>query len=517
MDVPTSGSEFSPSSDRSALLAGIRVLRERWWLVLLCTLLCIGIAAALSLSSTKQYTAKATLLVRPSNLSALINPAQTQTIDPAREAADALSILQSGAVASRVKHSLHLPESASDLQGRVDATADPNTDIISVAITDPDSQKAALLANGFADALVGYLTQADQGQIAAGQAQISQELAQLSKTGTASSARNVLEQALKQVVALRAVTNGDVQIVDHAQRPTSPSSPNLKRNIAISGVLGLILGVALAFVIDLFDRRIKTSEDLERLYGLAALTSVPLRRRRPTNERETQLELEPFRILRDVLHYVSTSETDRVVLVTSAVQAEGKTRVATGLARAIAAASRTVVVVEVDVRRAAVSRQFRLQPQSPGLVTALAEGGVTTRDLVQPVPEYPGLYVLPSGPFTPTSAELLRLPAMTKVLADLASQFEYVILDCPPLLPVADAQALLDNAMIDVVLVVARPDLTTRDQIRNARTVLRRHPGITVGLIINAVRATVTGYYTGPSRDGAPGTRRGLGHLMARR
>jgi capsular exopolysaccharide synthesis family protein len=500
------------AGDESSLIAGVRVLRERWWLIALCVVVCVVVATALAATSTKQYTATATLLSRSSNLAALVDPTQVQTIDPARQTADTLSLLQSGTVAQRVKRSLGLSESASDLKQRVDATADPNTDLISVSISDPSPTRAARIANSFANSLVSYLTESDRAQVAAGEAQISSQLAHLSPTD--SSARSVLQQALKQVVALRAVTNGNVQVVDPAEVPSSPSSPNVKRDAAVGGVVGLVLGLALAFMLDLFDRRVKTAEDLERLYGLAALTSVPLRKPRPASQRDMQGDLEPFRILRDGLGYISLRRQTRVILVTSAVPGEGKTHVASGLARAMASADKAVALVEADVHRPAIKNQFGLQASGRGLTNALADGS-SPLDFVHVDPKLPFLSVLPSGPFTPNSAELLRSPEMASVLGALAREFEFVVLDGPPLLPVADAQVLLDERMIDAVLVVARPYLTTREQVRGALAVLKRHPEKGIGLVINAVRESASGYYySGPSANGAPASRWSLGRLI---
>lgn len=512
MSTASKGRWEAQGGEESSLLAGVRVLRERWWLIGASVVICLGIASALALSSTKQYKATATLLVRSSNLAALIDPTQAQTIDPARETADTLALLQSGTVAKQVQQSLHLSESVSDLQQRVDAVAEPNTDLVSISISDPSPPGAARLVNAFANALVSYLTRADQAQVAAGQAQINAELAHLSPTD--SSARSVLQQALKQVVALRAVTNGNVQVVDPAQTPSSPSSPNVKRDAALGGVFGIVLGVALAFMLDLFDRRIKSAEELERAYGLSALASVPLRKQGPASENEPQVDLEPFRILRDGLAYISLREQARVILVTSAVPAEGKTRVASGLARAMAAADKAVVLVEVDVHRPAINRQFALPSSGRGLMNAIVDG-TSPIDLLQVVPQLPSLSVLPSGPFTPNSSDLLGSPAMTNVLAELSREFDFVILDGPPLLPVADARVLLDGPIIDVVVIVARPYLTTREQVRGALAVLRRHPEKGIGLVINAVRETPGGYYyPGPSANGAPAARRGLARLI---
>lgn len=483
---------YSHGENESSLLAALRVIRDRWWLVAGPAVACLLIALALSKSSTKQYTAMATLLVRTSDLAALVDPTQVQTVDPARQTADTLLLLRSGAVAARVKSVLHLPDPIAALQGRVDATEAPNTDLVGISITDPSPARAAELANGFATALVQYRAQSDQAQVAAGQAQITEQLRNL--TPADSSARSVLRQALKQVVALRAVTNGNVQVVDPAQTPSSPSSPNVKQDLALGALIGFVLGLALAFLFDAFDRRIKSVEEFEELYGLPALTSIPMRKRRPVGDHAAQADLEPFRILRDGLIYSTVRDESRVILVTSAVPAEGKTRVAAGLARAMAVADRKVVLVEADLHRPALRRELTFRPQNGGLIEALANGR-RPAELLSSVPDVPRLSVLPSGTHAQNSAELLQSAAMASLLGELADDFEFVVLDAPPLLPVADAQALLDNPMIDVCLIVGRPYLTTRQQVRQARSILERHTELGFALAINAVKDTTSGYY----------------------
>jgi polysaccharide biosynthesis transport protein len=513
----TTGDEYGERAiERSALIGALRVLRERWWLVAASVVVCLGITLGLTLTSTKQYKTTATLLIRTSNLTSLIDPTQPQTQDAARAQGDNLSLIQSGAVAQRVKNSLHLSASLADLLAKVDAVAQPDTDLLSVSITDPSPGRAATLANAFANALVGYLRDSDQARIAAGQAAINAQIAHLSPQDAQS--RAVLEQALSRVIALRAVTSGDADVVDPATVPTAASSPQVKRDAAAGGLIGIVLGVTLAFLLDLFDRRVKSVEELERLYGLPALTTAPWRKP-ATNQREHQAELEPFRILRDGLASISLREDPRVILVTSAISSEGKTKVAIGLAHAFAVAGRQVALVEVDLHRPTIARNLDLEYDGQGLTNALV-AGVSVPSLMRPVPRVPSLSVLPSGPLTPNSAELLRSAAMTNILVALAEMNDFVVLDGPPLLPVADAQVLLDNAVIDVCLVVARPHLTTRDDVRGALAVLKRHSDKGVGLVVNGAREASSGYYYPAGSDrpgstnGAARGRRGLGQLI---
>ena len=487
----TAGAE--QPSENSALVNAVRVIRERWWLVLISAVVCFVVLLGLSLHAQKQYTATASLLVKPSNLPAVIAPSQAQAEDPntlARLQSDDVSVVTSSTIAAQVQSALKSTESAADLQGQVQASADSSDDIIDVSVTDPSPAAAAAKANAFAAALVNYLTTSAQAQLVAGQAQLQHELARLPASDPN---RTALQQGLEQVIALEAVTNGGTQVVQRAGVPSAPSSPKVKRNAAIGLAAGILIGLALIFLLDLFDRRIKSAEALERLYGLPAMTTIPLRRR-PPGERDPHLDLEPFRILRDALGFISLRERPQVILVTSAVSEEGKTSVAGGLARAMAAAGKSVALIEGDVHRPALKGQLGITTNGRGLMNALVDGG-SALELVQESPSVPSLYVLSSGSFTPNSAELLRLPAMTQVLEDLAERFDFVVIDGPPLLPVADAQVMLHNPAIDVVLIVARPYLTTREHIRTASAVLKRHPEKGFGLVVNGVRERARGYY----------------------
>jgi capsular exopolysaccharide synthesis family protein len=507
--------QYDRGPDRSALLDALRVLRERWWLVLVSILVCLAITLGLALASTKQYKATSTLLIKPSNVASLVAPTQAQTQDAARSQGDNLSLVKSGAVAERVKRALHLTDSIDDLRSRVDAAAQPDTNLLSATITDPSPARAAELANAFADQLVGYLRDSDQAQVTQGINAINAQIAQLAPTDVRS--RTVLEQALSNATELRAVSSGGANVVDRASVPSSASSPQIKRDGVLGGVVGLVLGIALAFLLDLFDRRVKTVEQFERQYGLPALTSIRYLKERPATSREHHVELEPFRILRDGLGFISLRERIHVALVTSAVPAEGKTRVASGLARAVAVAGRRVALVEVDLHRPTLTRVLGLEPSSEGLTSVLLEEASASSAML-PVPDQPTLSLLPSGPLIHNSAELLRSPAMDALLRELSNEYDFVVLDGPPLLAVSDAQVLIHNPLIDVCLVVGRAFMTTRDDIRTARAVLDRHPGTSIGLVVNGVREIAPGYYYSRGhKDGGSAPRRGFGSFVGAR
>jgi capsular exopolysaccharide synthesis family protein len=194
-------------------------------------------------------------------------------------------------------------------------------------------------------------------------------------------------------------------------------------------------------------------------------------------------------------------------MVTSAVPGEGKSTVAAGLARAAALAGQRVILVEADLRRPTFHEQFALGDDPRGLTTALV-GGAAVRGLLRPaLSGMRNLSVLPAGPLPPNSAELLRSAEMASVLRDLAEEADIVILDAPPLLPVADAQVLLDHPQVDACIVVARAFRSTRDEVRRSRAVLERHRLTSVGLVVNGVRQRDTSYAHYYSADGEPASK----------
>lgn len=484
------------SAHASPLWAALRVLRERWWVVVAVPLVTTAIAVGLAMTATKSYEASSRLLIRESSLGgALVGVPDTGGVDPQRLASTSLALVSSNAVAERVKRALRLPDEPSALQHQTTVAAEPDSDLLSVTVSDPDPVRAARIANAFAEQFVAFRRDSDRLTIQQGQQQLQQRIAALSAGQT--TRRRQLEDALAKLQALEVVQTGNAQVIDRATVPTSASSPRPKRDAALAIVLGLALGLALAFLIDQLDRRVKTVEEFESLYRMRALTSVTDHQGRASGTgsvRDRTAQLEPFRILRSSLAMLSPGGGPRTIVVTSAVLGEGKSTVAAGLAEALALAGDSVVLVEADLRRPSLHRHFALEGDRRGLATALI-GGTSPRELLRtPVHSLRSLRVLPSGPLPPASAELLRSAEMSALLEDLKQIADVVVLDAPPLLPVADAQVLLANQHVDACVVVARAFRTTRDEARRARAALDRHRIEHAGLVVTGLRQHETGY-----------------------
>ncbi len=469
------------------LLRTVSVLRERWWIVAAAALACTLGALAYSATRPDQYSASARLLFENSNLADQIGGvSSTPDVNPEVTQATNILLVTTHTMAGIVKEALKLTDSPDGLLDEITVEADSSSNIVALTITDADPGRAAQIANTWADQFVAYRRQRAVDQVRAGEATVRQQIAALPQSAV--SDRQALLGSLAKLIQVEALQTGDVAVVDRATVPGAPSSPNPKRNAIIALLLGAVIGVGLAFLLNLLDRRAKTVEDVEELYALRALAAIPLSSPAPSSSRASPAVLEPFRLLRDSLVSVSALNEVRVVLVTSATAGEGKSTVAAALAQAFALSGKQTVLVEADLRRPQLHQHFDLGGDPRGLTNALV-GNVPAAELVRAVlPGLPTLTVVPAGPIPPNSAELLRSAQMNEVLLDLLDEAQIVILDAPPLLPVADTHALLDNSVIDTALIVARVNRTTRDQARRAHAILERHPDRTFGLVVNGVR-----------------------------
>jgi polysaccharide biosynthesis transport protein len=508
------GAAFAAESTRPSAMARFgRVLRERWWIVLLTTLACVLAAVIVSTSQATKYDASATLLFRnPGFSSALFGSSVFEpSLDPARESTTNLQLVESREVAKAVKDELGLSQSPGDLLDQVTVEERTNSDVVDIIVRDESPQQAARIAASFADEYVAFRQAADRRKIVDAEELIRDRLEGLPPEATAE--RTELQNALQKLIALEAVQTGNAEVIDRPQVPTVAAAPQTKRDVAVALIVGLGLGLLIAFLLDVVDRRVKSSEEFEQLYRVPALVTVPQSAFDSRRRREEGAAFEPFRILYSSLSFLAVSGPLRTVMVTSAVAEEGKTSVAVNLARAIALSGNSVALVEADLRRPSFRRHVQDETMRIGLTNALV-GSQSALELIRYLPpnelhvdvdeevltprphgDIHGLVgVLQSGPVPPNSAELLRSPRMVELLDELREVHDYVVVDAPPLLPVADAQVMLAHGFMDACLVAARVYKTTRDHARRARAILDQAHVQRVGLVVTGVRESPGGY-----------------------
>jgi succinoglycan biosynthesis transport protein ExoP len=483
-------------NETPGLVRALEVLRERWLVIVLCTLVSLAAAVAYVEHKPNQYTATASLQFTTNSLpSQLAGVGSGQSLDPEGEKNTNVQLVTTTPVAALVIEALKLKTTPTELLGQVSAS-DPQSDyVVDIEVTDGNPQRAAKIANSFAQQYVTYSQRQNEEQLIKGQQLIAQRAAALPPGDTTDRANlNALSQKL---LLLQAVATANARVASAASVPGSPSSPNRKATAVVAVIFGLLLGVGLAFLLNLLSTRVRSWEEIEELYGLRSLAGIPQRGRVGT-ARERDVELEPFRILRNGLSLLAPEEGARTVLVTSAVSGEGKTTVAIGLANAAAQAGIDVVLVEADLRRPSFSQRLRVDGRAPGLVDALFHGEDPLELLQAPFPDLPRLQVLAAGQVPADAPNRLRPYELTRAFEALSASAALVVIDTAPLLPVVDTRVLLDQLNLDAQLIVARVGVTKREDIRSARSLLdRRGLRRSVGLVVNALPARSGNYYYG--------------------
>jgi polysaccharide biosynthesis transport protein len=326
---------------------------------------------------------------------------------------------------------------------------------------------------------------------------------------------NSVLQRMKDVGLASEARASNIVIVDEAEVPHFRSSPLVRQSVMTAAVLSFAGGIGLAFVLEFFNNRLKTPEELEQYLKLPNLAVVPEftalgeRRRSATQnrlERVRRLAIgvtspdknqpndligasnpyslhgEAYRTLRTGLLYSRAGSPPRIILMTSTTSGEGKTATSTNSAVLFAHTGARVLLIDGDLRKPRCHRVFDLDKE-PGLTEALT-GRRDVHELIRPT-HVDGLSILTSGSLPPNPTELLGSEKMRQMLAQLAQEYDFVIIDSPPVLPVSDAIIL--STLVDGVVVVVNSEATAKQQVRIACARLRYARAKIFGAVLNKV------------------------------
>jgi succinoglycan biosynthesis transport protein ExoP len=469
---------------QEGLLADLEILGRHWRLILGVVLASMAVFAILHERQPKSYTATASVAFQSDTLlDSALNISTVTSSEPQREADTEVLIAHSAEVAEAVRKQLKITGSPSELLNEVKVEAAPTADVLNIVATTHDPRASAILANAFAARYIAFRTKSQLAGISGDESKIRAEIYALPTT---SPERATLEQTLLRLGSLQGVAASGTSIIGRATPPASASGGGLSEAIVIGLLVGIAIALSLVFLLESLDRRVKTVRDFERGYALPALVGIPQTTSRTINPESSPL-LEPYRILRSALGFTAVTRQLNTLLVTSAVAGEGKTTVAVNLAHVIALSGRRTVLVELDLRRPTTFGPINLGA-SRGVTTAITGDAELSSLLVRPLSNLPNLLVLPAGALPHNPSELLSSERVAQLLSELAQDDTMVIIDSPPLNPVADAHVLLDNPAIDVAVVVARVDRTTREQMRHARSILDQHKVQPIGVVVTGVR-----------------------------
>jgi UDP-GlcNAc:undecaprenyl-phosphate GlcNAc-1-phosphate transferase len=275
-------------------------------------------------------------------------------------------------------------------------------------------------------------------------------------------------------------------------------APNLSQTLSAWVVLGLLGGVALAYLADVSDKSFRTPEEIRRRLGLPIVGHIPFTTRAEataatgqaaagpldasllTHHRPRAIEAEAYRSLRTALYFSTRGERHKVIQVTSPNMGDGKTTLAANLAVCIAQSGKTVVLIDADCRRPRLHRLFGLSSEM-GL-TSVIVGECGPQEAVRPT-AVPHLSVLPCGPRPANPAELLTSPKFEELLNELRGTYDFVLVDSPPLLAVTDPCVVAARA--DGVLLTIRVSKNGRPAAERAKEMLAALGANVLGVVVN--------------------------------
>lgn len=506
------------SSSTAWDLAGLlEVLRRRKRWIIGTAVVSAGVAATLSLLATPIYQSRAEVLVEP----------DVATTDPAligrvaflaQELQTQLQLVQSEAIATRVVERLSLGETPDAVLDDVAASIVTDTRVIRIQAADTDPDRAAQLAQAFAEEYLAFRREDAMERLQEASAELTARLerarAELGRlddqiagaTGQGEIASLVnerdavaeavteLEGQLATLEASDPVARGGGRVIANADVPGGPSEPQTGRNVVVALLLGLGIGVILALAVDSVDDAVHSGDDAEAATGRPVLGRIPLASEDeggdlPLLRDPLGLPAEAFRDLRTNLRFVGEDGPPSVVVLTSAIQGEGKSVISANLAMAAAAAGRRVVLVDADLRRPAHGRMFG-HPGAAGLSTVLS--GEHQLDEILFTVTGAGLDVVFSGDRPPNPSELLGTEAMRRTLRQLSERYDLVVVDAPPVLVVPDVLEFAASA--DTTLLVVELERATRREVRDATERLTRVNARVPGVVINRAQLDPSRY-----------------------
>lgn len=520
--------------DELDLRAYLAVLRRRWKVIAVVTVLAVAAALGLSLRQENLYRAEAEVLIRQSDSATIVGDSPViNANEAARRLNNEVRFFESGTMRAAVAERYDGPLDVNDVDASV---VSDSADVLRASLTAADPDAAAELVNLYVETFIEVRREQRTNEfLAVGEeirakiddldqriAEIRQPLTDLEAQAAANPGDEGLRQQVEQLQAQlapqlsplegqRAFYEGQIEdlelsaeintstgahVLTRAEPPTARVSPTPLRDAVLALVLGLVLGVGLAFLIDTLDERIRGVADLEQVTGgIPTLALVPEVEKGHTDsfvairDDPKSAQAEAFRSLRTAVKFAGLERPIKVVQVTSSAQGEGKTTTVANLAMALAQGGDRVAIVCCDLRRPRVQDRFGVD-LTPGFTDVL----VGDASLAEALRRYESnVLILPAGSPPPNPSELLSSPKAAAVIKALAEEFDVVIVDSTPVLPVTDS--LVVSRMADATLVVADSRSTTRKAVRRTLQMLEQVNAPVTGVVLNGL-ASDRGYST---------------------
>ena len=502
-----------PTNDRQTTVVReyMLVIKRRAWIVVAAIAVAVAAALLMAALTTPRYLSSATLVFqKQSDIATVL--AGTQYVTPTdidRELNTSAQLITGRTVAALADERLtEEGEAGGDVSVGVSAIAVEDTNAIVIDATSTNAKVAALTANAYAKAFVEYKQKQTVDQLRAAEAAI---LERMKAYDTPLERQGVdyaqLVGTLQDIRVLAGTATANYRQAELAVPADSPYTPKPVRDAVLALVIGLVGGIAIAFLVEQLDVRVHSVDEIGEALGLPVLARVPRIGGNGGGDSGPVTLSDPigpnaeaYRIFRGNLEFADIDGGVRTLMVTSAVQGEGKSTTAANLAVAAALGGKRVILVDADLRRASMHRLFGFK-NNLGLSSVLT-GRATLAESLHRV-HLPGgdeaepgvkrgLAVLTSGPLPPNPGEIAASQRLADFVASLTGLADLVLVDAPPFLVVGDAGAL--SRAVDGVVVVARLGVLTRAMAQDSRALLATLPCRVLGLAVVGIPTESAAY-----------------------
>jgi polysaccharide biosynthesis transport protein len=434
------------------------VLRRQWRSAIAATVVCMLVVIAVTVALPKSYEATTTLSVNTRPVAKILNIDSTIGQDLARSFSTlAANPNVAAEAAQRLRTTTPIRMSREELLEHMSFAPVEQTELLQITATAHNRAEAKTLANTYSEAFVEHV---------------------------------------KQAFAAEQVTT-TVDIAELASIPSKPSKPNPPLYIGLGVIIALLIGLGVALLRDRLDQRLRIAETDETTLGQPILARIPKMGERA----KRHIADDSFMLLKTNIGFYLRS-APRVVTITSASPREGKTTISVGLARAVTRGNERAVLIEADLRRPSVAHGFRLEgaePQEVGLSSYLV-GAASVEDIVVSHPDIEGLSIVWSGPAAPSALPLLRSELLSELLDRLKREYDWVIVDTPPVLLGADASNIVAQANAAIFLIDTE---TTQKQASLALAQLRKIDPALLAVVLNRASTPDFSSYYGGARPGS--------------
>jgi len=484
---------------------------------------CVALTVALDATRQKIYGGTATMQLESQNVTAYNGVAELQPADVATD----IQLVESSTIQSLVSSEL------GTLAPKVTSSEVYTTNVVKVSVSSASPVYAAKVANDYVNAYIKFTTDRYAKQVGQQetilksqqktlQNEIQQIESEIASDGSKSSNLTSLNSQLSSDSSqLQTVTNSLTNLqLDLVQVPAgafmvtpavadySPTSPKKVLDVLLALILGLLLAVGIALLLDFFDDRIRSKDQLQVASGgLPLLGEIPFFDdwvEEPENAviaavRPQSAAAEAYRSLRTSIQFIGFDvERTSVIQITSPLESEGKTTTVIDLAVTIASSGARVVIVGCDLRKPGLQKFFSGKVDK-GLSSILGEA-IPLESVLVNSEDYTNLSYVPSGPIPPNPSELLSSKRLAELFDELREKFEVVLVDSPPVLPVTDA--IIVAQVVDTVVLLTRSEVTSARAVTHSLELLANVNAPVKGVVLNAVAKQNSGFRYGRYRYG---------------